>query len=532
MSPFRLTIKNFRCFSDENPVVMEIAPGYTAFIGPNNSGKSSILRLFFELRYLWGHLIDSALHNIIMNPIIGLGTGTIQDPDEVFTNLNRRDIELKFELLGGQETSLRILSRLTLTFDRQSPWVISFKMHDQDGKIITHEGRQPINRSGAVLDLTSGALNVDAMEGVMRAIRDSFFIGAFRNAINQGAGPYYDLQVGTALVSMWNVWKVGSTRANTDKVLEVTETIREMFGYRSLEINASADGKNLLVVVNRRSYTLAELGSGLAQFIIVLANVAIRNPSIIFIDEPELNLHPSLQERFLMLLSTYSASAVVFATHSIGLARSAAKNIYSFRKIGDAAQVHRLESSPHYAEMMGELSFASYQELGYEKVLMVEGTTDAPLFRQFLRLLGVDHKVMVISLGGSQLARGHVEEELTELKRLTPNLVAVVDSERLAKDQPANSERLAFETACKAVNIPILLTERRATENYLSERAIREVFGSSQRAFEPYETRDEVKPSWRKDENWKAAAKMNLTELMETDVGQFLKKHLVFKSNA
>lgn len=51
-----ITIKNYRCFTDEHPAVFELDECFTAIIGPNNSGKSSLLRMFYELRPLWSSL--------------------------------------------------------------------------------------------------------------------------------------------------------------------------------------------------------------------------------------------------------------------------------------------------------------------------------------------------------------------------------------------------------------------------------------------------------------------------------------------
>src|SRR5690348_1964126 len=50
---FDLTIKNYRCFADEEPARISVRPGFTAFLGPNNAGKSTMLRLFYELRTLF-----------------------------------------------------------------------------------------------------------------------------------------------------------------------------------------------------------------------------------------------------------------------------------------------------------------------------------------------------------------------------------------------------------------------------------------------------------------------------------------------
>ena len=43
-----LTLKNYRCFSDESPARFSLRRGFTAFVGVNNSGKSSLLRFFYE----------------------------------------------------------------------------------------------------------------------------------------------------------------------------------------------------------------------------------------------------------------------------------------------------------------------------------------------------------------------------------------------------------------------------------------------------------------------------------------------------
>ena len=50
MLGFQLTPKNYRCFADSDPLRLDLGNDFTALVGPNNSGKSSALRLFHELR--------------------------------------------------------------------------------------------------------------------------------------------------------------------------------------------------------------------------------------------------------------------------------------------------------------------------------------------------------------------------------------------------------------------------------------------------------------------------------------------------
>jgi len=46
--------KNYRCFTDSHPARVSLGRQLVAFIGVNNSGKSTLLRSFYELRQLFG----------------------------------------------------------------------------------------------------------------------------------------------------------------------------------------------------------------------------------------------------------------------------------------------------------------------------------------------------------------------------------------------------------------------------------------------------------------------------------------------
>src|SRR5262249_21687366 len=154
----------------------------------------------------------------------------------------------------------------------------------------------------------------------------------------------------------------------------LTEDIRHIFGFRQLEINPSPDDQTLKFLINGRSFSLPELGSGLAQFVLVLATAATKQPNFALIDEPELNLHPSLQLDFLTTLGSYCRRGVLFATHSYGLARARAQSVYTLRNDIDAgSEIRPLESTPRLAALLGELSYSAFKELGFDKILLVEG---------------------------------------------------------------------------------------------------------------------------------------------------------------
>ncbi|MFH1486305.1 MAG: AAA family ATPase [Chloroflexota bacterium] len=353
---------------------------------------------------------------------------------------------------------------------------------------------------------------------------DTLYIGAFRNAINIGTKEdYFDIGVGQAYVQAWREWKTGHVKKNNEAAFRLTEDIGRIFGFPRLEISASADSQTLQVLVDGRSYNLAELGARLTQFFLVLANAAVKNPSYVLIDEPELHLHPSLQLDFLTTLASYAKKGVLFATHSIGLARASAERVYLVRMTPEeGSEVTLLEATPRLSEFLGELSFSGYKELGFDKILLVEGASDVKTIQQFLRKYKRDHEIVLLPLGGSTLINKSAEAQLQEIKRISQNVFALIDSERSAANASLSRDREDFVQACKSSGIECHVLDRRAIENYLPEGAIRKVKGDKHQALQPYERLDQAKYGWAKSENWRIAQQMTKEDLTTTDLGEFL----------
>ena len=58
----RITLKNYRAFSDEAPLIVEWGNGFTALVGQNNSGKSSLLRFFYEARNIFTNTANALVN--------------------------------------------------------------------------------------------------------------------------------------------------------------------------------------------------------------------------------------------------------------------------------------------------------------------------------------------------------------------------------------------------------------------------------------------------------------------------------------
>src|ERR1051325_1054439 len=94
-----ITIKNYRRFSDQHPARLAIRRGLTAFIGVNNSGKSALLRFFYDFRNLF-RALSSFNEGLLPSLRNDAGPGftfptAVGDPAEVFSLSTDRNLEIE-----------------------------------------------------------------------------------------------------------------------------------------------------------------------------------------------------------------------------------------------------------------------------------------------------------------------------------------------------------------------------------------------------------------------------------------------------
>jgi len=277
------------------------------------------------------------------------------------------------------------------------------------------------------------------------------------------------------------------------------------------------------VTSQKGRYALSELGAGLSEIILCIVTAAVKRPSWILIDEPESHLHPALQVKFLAALELLASEGVVFTTHSVGLARTANTVLVMQQDDRGRSTLRKFEAARNFSELMGELSFSQFHELGFDKILLCEGVTEVKTLRQFLRLWGLESSVMLVPLGGTSLIDPKRQDEIAEFKRFGVDIFVLIDSEKNFADK-INLQRNKFVAMCQDLfgKNHAIQTKRRATENYLTARAIAAMKRSDKyRALEPFENSENYPMFWGKNENWKVAAEMTKQELEGTDLAEF-----------
>jgi ABC-type cobalamin/Fe3+-siderophores transport system ATPase subunit len=523
-------VSNYRCFPDDSPARFTIRDGFTAFVGPNNAGKSAVLRMLFDLRPVFSTLLDDRQRPELLQsgsaaiPFPGRSKYARTSPlEDILSRRNDRPMRLTIGIQPPAELTApgdeRLFEGINIYVAHDGTATAEPSPPLDDTKTI-HSNRP----GGESFRLGNGGTYDSA--GIVWAahlLQNAMYVGPFRNAVNVGGQEgYYDLSIGERFITNWDQAKRGEDRKTHEAIARLEHELARIFGFDSLDIDMSQEVSSLHVLVDGTSYDMNDHGAGLAQFIIVLGSVLFRQPKLLLIDEPELNLHPSLQVDFLTALGSTS-EAVVFATHSLGLARAAADRLYSARRIEQGkSTVADFEGTRNLTELVGELSYSGYRDLGYDRVLLVEGPSDVRTMQQFLRWWRVEHKTVIVPLGGASLINGARTEDLRELARLAPNVFAVIDSEKSAETEPLAPDRAGFATACEEVEINCHILKRRATENYLADDAVKNTFGDKYRALEPFERTQDVEPFWGKSQNWLIARAMRPEDLQDTDLGVFL----------
>lgn len=502
LSKFKVTLQNYRSIPPGNPLELALGGGVVFILGRNNAGKSNLLRFFNELRHLWDRCAMANLAQL----------------ESVFDL--RLDEDLKWDSMANRD-GLALPIRLSVSCEEA---VVHFEIvstreaHSNEIQIrYRKEGLRETDYEG--------------FRAIFMALRDCIYIPSSRS-IRHAPSRRQNVVTGEQFVHSWKQWSAGARVGHRSAVDLLQEELRILFGYSRLHIQPNALDKDLVVRTDTGTFELSELGDGFSHFLIVLANAAIFRPALIFIDEPENGLHPKLQVAFVQTLARYASLGLVATSHSVGLARSIADEIFFLSRSNGQVRLRRFGAGVA-GSLSGEayeMGYSQFVELGGAGLLLVEGRTDIKAYREILRHLQLDQSFIVISLGGGEFFtsnESHIVHELEDLKRLNPAVVSVIyDGGRTKSDSSYDPRCKVFHTVCERLGFKVHPTERLEIENYVSQSALDVVFGvGKMRHLGEYEKMGKS-GSWDKSKNWQLFAAMTRDEIMATDIAKFIQEKL------
>ena len=229
----------------QTPAKIEIGEGSTALLGPNNAGKSSLKLFFYEMRPLFQQLLVGAgnppsLFTLMDGQSFSFGYPGTSDAAEIFNNVTNRDISFEIEVVDPTKHPIanHTINKLVATCERATPqqWKAKVYSLQSPSSPVSSGNGYTVRSDGLVAD-GNGAVIYDF--GELREIIQVFFearyYGAFRNALNQGSGSYYDFMIGTAFITCGIIGRplaLGRTREQSKKSRKKFEVCSSLKDWR------------------------------------------------------------------------------------------------------------------------------------------------------------------------------------------------------------------------------------------------------------------------------------------------------------
>ncbi|NJL19016.1 MAG: AAA family ATPase [Bdellovibrionaceae bacterium] len=303
----------------------------------------------------------------------------------------------------------------------------------------------------------------EELRPVFRSLEHTLFFGPHRSLHHGAALPGQDTRSGAEFAERWREAKQKHPERVRGLLEEISGDLCRLFRFREFHADVDENGSVELRVDGERM-GLSDLGSGIGQAFLLLAQAAAEEPDYVLIDEPECHLHPACQVDFVTLLGSHARYGVIAATHNLGLARSISEHIYEIKREPEAgaARLELLdETGGRLSQRLGELDFAAHRRMGCTKVLLVEGprrSRRTPAAGQ----RGDGRSVVLLPLGGSSMINGRRADELGEIRKICPNVYALIDSERDRAGAPVSIPHREFLEACRHHGIDAHALERRS----------------------------------------------------------------------
>jgi predicted ATPase len=477
MLPFRLKFANYRSFSE--PVELPFEKRITFVVGPNNSGKSNVLRFLAVL-------FNKA--NSELNDAIDF-SGTSKEVSLVL-DLPRKCIE---EALANRPRALIAMRHTT------APSVpLSMTMTRSDTKITaasndtlfalipqsyfqTRQFLEDFNQSG---DINQNIAMLISQMKILSLFKGTTYVPNIRFITNPGQEPptFSSQKFAGSTIAFGDVINQLAemdrpsyeNRLLRERLTAICAFMQHVLEKRSIEIEVQADRKSIIVRIDGVPRPISNLGTGVEQSLMIgLASFGFPG-KLVLIDEPELHLHPRAQKRVISYLNDFADTQFVIATHSAACLDAVGSDVVHVSEHHGTSLSTLVRSSAERYRAVRDLGHSPSELIQTRFAIWVEGPSDRIYLNHWVRMVdsdlkeGIDYSILFY--GGRVLSHhgfDDVEADLVKALSLSRNLAVIIDSDRRKPGGRISSTKARVRDEVAQQEGFCWITDGREIENYI-----------------------------------------------------------------
>lgn len=474
-----IEFRNFRSFGNEW-VRIENPSKINIFIGPNNSGKTNILR-FVDLM---GKVKDQ-LRSVRWGQEIAISGFLSADDFYKFQN-QKIEIKICFDLEKNEQDVLYgVISpnNLYVQYDIQG-----------DQLKLSRTSINDITNSASLGNFLQkwahshgGGIPGGPLEDMQAAMNNYINLTKFVSLPGVILVPEYrklaqDKHLRTELKKIIHPTYLDKIRQEPRK--------RALYGLLEVILGAKCDisipdiEREIEIEINGFQQSLSSVGAGVQELLLLGFYLATQHNVIFCIDELETHLHPAAQRKILDYMANKTDNTYYVATHSNNFLDFTVKDksIYVVRKEKDDTQIDKAENNTAIRNALDDLGIRASEIYQANGIIWVEGPSDRIYIKKWLEMKCPDYQeglnYAFQYYGGKILSHYSLNdvafEEYLNILKINRNAYVVMDSDKEEKyeekDLRDTKQRIIKE--CKENNIGYWVTEGREVENYLSDNLL------------------------------------------------------------
>lgn len=245
-----------------------------------------------------------------------------------------------------------------------------------------------------------------------------------------------------------------------------------------LEIPAALD--QILVTLDGKVLPLESLGTGIHELIILAAAVTLVDGAVFCLEEPEIHLHPALQKKFMRYISSQTANQYLIATHSNAFFDLDGVNLYSCGLSGRGTTCKTASTAGEKHAVLQDLGYRPSDLLQANYLVWVEGPSDRIYLNHWIESRapelteGLHYAVMFY--GGRLLAHlcydDPMVDDFIKLSCLNRNACILIDSDRDSAHGHLGQTKSRVRREFEANGCMAWVTSGRTIENYVPESVL------------------------------------------------------------